>query len=73
MSNNMKCANCGGTNLHKGELSSTGKVYFRPSGTKFLSLKSANVDVSANMCMDCGAISLYGDTQKAKKLIESKK
>lgn len=73
MSNNMKCSGCGGANLHKGALSSTGKMYFRPSGAKFLNLKTANMEVTAHICMDCGSIGLYGDTQKAKELIESKK
>lgn len=70
MSSNMKCMNCGGTNLHEGTLSSTGKTYFRPADAKFLNLKTANIEISANMCMDCGTISLSGDTQKAKELIK---
>lgn len=70
MDNKTKCLNCGGTNTHIGNLHSTGRTYFRPSDAKFLKLKTANIDVIANMCMDCGSINLIGDTEKAKKVTE---
>ena len=68
MDNTIKCFNCGGTNLHSGSLHSTGKTHFRPSDAKFLKLKTANIDVIANMCIDCGAINLSGDLKKAKEV-----
>jgi len=66
------CPNCSGTNIELGHLSSTGKVYFRPEHTKFLKLKTANVDVAANICMDCGNIVLTADTEKIKALQDEK-
>jgi predicted nucleic-acid-binding Zn-ribbon protein len=71
MDNNIKCFSCGGTNIHKGTLHSTGKIHFRPSDAKFLKLKTADIEVYANMCLDCGSINLMGDIEKAKKVTDS--
>lgn len=70
MSSDIKCLNCNGTNIHTGALHSTGKTHFRPSDVKFLKMETANIDVNANMCLDCGYISLTGDIEKAKKLTD---
>jgi predicted nucleic-acid-binding Zn-ribbon protein len=48
------CPNCNSTNMESGTLGSTGKIHFRPEDAKFLKLKTANVDVAASLCMDCG-------------------
>jgi len=66
------CPNCSGKNVEVGHLSSTGRVYFRPEHTKFLKLKTANVDVTANICMDCGNIVLTADIEKLKSLQDEK-
>jgi len=66
----IKCLNCGGTNIHTGTLHSTGRTHFRPSDVKFLKLKTANIEVLANMCLDCGSINLIGDIEKAKNITE---
>ena len=71
MNDNLKCLNCGGTNMHTGNLHSTGKTYFRPSDAKFLKLRTANIEVTANMCTDCGFINLIGDISKAKEITET--
>lgn len=68
MANDIKCSNCGGTNIEQGTLHSTGKIYFRPSDAKFLKLETANIKVHANMCYDCGSINLAGSTEKLKEL-----
>ena len=62
------CPNCSSTKIETGSLNSTGKVHFRPEQAKFLKLKTANVDVSANICIDCGQIVLTADTEKVKAL-----
>ncbi len=72
MSEEKKCLRCGGSHLEPGWAQSTGKIYFRPTNTKFLMLKSADVEVNANMCMDCGSLELVGDVEKAKSLVKRK-
>ena len=68
MSDSIKCQSCGGTNIEKGTLHSTGKIYFRPADAKFLKLETANIEVHANMCFDCGSINLMGNKEKLKEL-----
>lgn len=63
------CLRCGGANLESGAIRSTGAMHFRPQGAKFLKLKTADVDVEARLCLDCGTISLSCDVQKVKSLI----
>ena len=70
MNNGIKCLNCGGTNIHSGTLHSTGRSHFRPSDAKFLKLKTANIEVIANMCLDCGYLNLMGDIEKAKQVTD---
>lgn len=70
MTESCKCLECGGTRLAKGSLHSTGKMSFRPEDAKFLKLKTANVDVEACLCLDCGSISLKADQEKVKQLTE---
>jgi predicted nucleic-acid-binding Zn-ribbon protein len=65
-----KCLSCGGTNLESGTLASTGALHFRPHDAKFLKLKTANVDVEAKLCLDCGVVALTSDVAKVKSLIE---
>jgi hypothetical protein len=70
MDNVLKCLRCGGTNVHTGTLHSTGRVHFRPSDAEFFKLKTANVDVLANMCLDCGSVGLVGDIEKTRKVTD---
>ncbi|MEJ2705945.1 MAG: PF20097 family protein [Sedimentisphaerales bacterium] len=62
------CPSCNGTNMAAGSLASTGNIHFRPEGAKFLKLQTANVDVAASLCMDCGHVVLTADTEKVKAL-----
>jgi predicted nucleic-acid-binding Zn-ribbon protein len=66
------CPNCNSTNMESGTISSTGKIHFHPEGAKFFKLKTANVDVAASLCMDCGHLALTGDTEKTKALRNEK-
>ena len=66
------CPNCNSTNMESGTLGSTGRIHFRPNSAKFLKLKTANVDVAASLCMDCGHLALTGDTEKTKELRDEK-
>jgi DNA-directed RNA polymerase subunit RPC12/RpoP len=68
----IKCPSCGSENLEPGRLESTGRVYFRPKNAKFLSLKSANIEVEANICTECGHIMLVGDEGKARALVSGR-
>jgi hypothetical protein len=56
--------------MQAGSLHSTGKTHFRPSDARFLKLKTANIELLANMCMNCGSVNLIGDTEKAKKVTD---
>jgi len=73
MNTERKYPSCGSTNLEPGKVQSTGRVYFRPENTKFLSLGTSDVELSANMCMDCGHVMLAGDLRKAAKLLDKAK
>jgi len=63
-----KCTSCGGSQMAKGSLHSTGKMTFRPDDAKFLKLKTANVKVDGRLCLECGAILLTADLDKVKEL-----
>lgn len=65
------CLVCNGAHLHPGQIQSTGKIHFRPSGAKFLTLKTADVAVQASVCLDCGAIQLSADADKVRDLLRS--
>lgn len=62
-----KCHRCGSTRLEPGALSPV-SVTFRPANTKFLTLRTNDVPVKANMCLDCGMLQLVGDVKKAQAL-----
>ena len=66
------CPSCNGTNMEAGSLSATGKIHFRPEDAKFFKLKTANVEVAANLCLDCGYVALTADTEKVKSLLDRK-
>ena len=65
-----KCPICSSTNVEPGTILSTGKLHFRPEHARFLTLKTANIEVKAHLCLDCGHISLTGDAGKVKGLTE---
>ena len=65
-----ECPICNSTNLEPGTVLSTGKLHFRPEHTRFLKLKTGNIEVHAYLCLDCGHVSLMGDAEKVKGLTE---
>jgi hypothetical protein len=70
MSEQVKCPNCNGTNIEPGTLHSTGAMHFRPEHAKFLKMKTANIEVHAGLCLDCGFVSLTADAARAKALTD---
>jgi hypothetical protein len=70
MSESLTCKLCGGGNIEDGRLHATGSVTFRPQHARFLKLKTANVDVTANLCTDCGHVFLQADKDKVRALID---
>jgi len=62
------CPSCRGTELVVGKVRGTGLVYFVPNKTKFWTLKDSYVETKALMCVRCGAIAWFGDTDKLSKL-----
>jgi excisionase family DNA binding protein len=63
-----RCPRCGHFELMEGTVQSTGKVYFRPKKTKFLTMLEPLVSVEARVCPRCGHILLFADTEKMKSL-----
>jgi hypothetical protein len=67
-----KCTSCGSESLEPGKMQSTGRVYFRLKNAPFLTMKSADIEVDGNICIECGCITLVGDNAKAKSLVSGK-
>ena len=68
-----KCQRCGSEKLQPGTIQSTGKIYFRPEDTKFVTYKTADIEVKSNICIECGNIELAADTQRVLSLIDKTK
>lgn len=66
-----KCLKCGSTNVYPSELQSTGKIYSRPKESKFMTVFTTGVPVSALTCLDCGHVELLVDAQKTKSLLKT--
>jgi hypothetical protein len=45
-------------------------MYFRPDKVNFFAPKTADLAVTAAMCLNCGTIELVGDVHKAQSLIK---
>lgn len=73
MNTERRCPGCGSTELEPGTIQSSGKVYFRPENTKFLTFGTNDVELSANLCMNCGHVMLVGDLRKANRLLDKAK
>ncbi|MBI1320163.1 MAG: helix-turn-helix domain-containing protein [Candidatus Hydrogenedens sp.] len=63
-----RCAACGHSELIEGQIQSTGLIYFKPTRTRFWTLKDSNVRLQAKACAACGYIQLHADTQKLQAL-----
>jgi len=66
------CQVCHHDKLIDGHFRTTGLNYFRPSKTKFWSLKGSDISSTAKMCARCGAIMLFGDLKKLQALTDAK-
>jgi len=64
-----KCAVCGRGPLIEGHVQDVGRIYFRPSKTRFWVLHEAVVPVAARMCAHCGHVDLVADTRKLRRLV----
>lgn len=71
MSEQKNCLRCRSTNLKPGSIQSSGKVGFRAKNARFLTRRTGDIPVTANICIDCGYVELVGDTDKAKSLIKA--
>jgi excisionase family DNA binding protein len=67
-----RCPRCGHFELVEGTVQSTGKVYFRPKKTKFLTMLEPLVNVDARVCPRCGNVLLFADIEKLKSLQKEK-
>lgn len=70
MTQSCKCLCCNSTHTAKGSLQATGTTSFRPDDAKFFKLSTANVEIHAYLCLDCGAVSLMADAEKVKGLTD---
>ncbi len=64
------CGRCGAEQIEPGTVQSTGAIYFRPVNARFLTMKTADIRIKANICLECGAIELVGDLEKARQLTQ---
>jgi len=62
------CLSCGSSSLEPGRVQSTGLLYFRPTNPRIMTVRTADIPVQASMCLDCGAIDLGGEVNKARQL-----
>jgi hypothetical protein len=64
-----KCHRCGGTRLQPGRVRAGQRLTFVPDNASFWTLSTVDIALDAYLCMDCGAVELFGDLQKAKRLL----
>lgn len=62
------CPVCHCDMMVDGRLRSTGLNYFQLKKTKFWSVRDSYVKTEAKMCTRCGALSIFGDTDKLKAI-----
>ena len=65
------CPCCRTAELVQGTLQSTGTTHFRPFGVPFLTLRTADISVRGGMCSKCGVITLLGDLEKLRLILET--
>ena len=59
-----QCSRCGSTVAEPGSVHSTGRMYFRPANAKFLTLRTGDIELKANVCTQCGHVDLVADAAK---------
>jgi predicted nucleic-acid-binding Zn-ribbon protein len=67
----LTCPSCGSQVFEPGHIQSTGLIYQRLKNAKFAILEPSEIQVESKMCMNCGHIMLYGDPEKAARILKS--
>jgi hypothetical protein len=67
----MSCPSCGSKVFEPGHIQSTGLIYQRLSNARFAILEPSEIQVTSKMCMDCGHIMLFGDPEKAVRILKN--
>jgi ribosomal protein S27AE len=62
------CSRCNGDVFAAGALISAVRTSFRPQDSKFLTLETGDVMTKAEMCRNCGLVTIVGDVNKLKRL-----
>ena len=73
MSATKTCLRCGSSSLEPGRVQSTGRLYFRPANSRFMTVHTADIPVLSSICLDCGFIEFGGEMNKARKLTKQGK
>ena len=63
-----RCAACGHGTLLDGRLQGAGKLYFKPSKSKFWIFDHSLVPTNARVCPACGFMQVYVETEKLGRL-----
>lgn len=71
MSQSIICPRCAADDLVEGALQSTGTMHFRPVGVPFLTFRTADVAIRACMCPGCGTVTLLGDVEKLRLILQT--
>ena len=64
-----RCVACGHSRLVRGRVQSTGRVYFKPDHTRFLTLHQSLVGVEARVCPKCGFVQMFTNTEHLGRLL----
>ena len=64
-----RCSSCGHHQLVDGNMPGMGRLYFRPSHTKFWVWEEALVPIRCRVCPACGHVQMHTDTAKLQRLI----
>lgn len=67
----LTCPSCGSQVFASGHIQSTGLIYQRLDNAKFAILEPSEIQVKSKMCLDCGHIMLFGDPEKAARILKS--
>ena len=65
-----ECLWCESRKLADGQLSSTGRMYFKAKKARFWTFAENMVEVRARVCTECGYVDLYADTARLKRLVK---
>ena len=68
MSATKTCLRCGSSSLEPGRVQSTGRLYFRPANSRFMTIHTADIPVLSSICLGCGLIEFGGEMSKLANL-----